>query len=174
LSTTDFNLWSLQNIAFGDRNPEYLEGISYGNGHWVTVSPRHLIWSSSDGETWDDAFTTGMNFPGDRFYDVTFDGDSFWTCGASGALLQSKNIVDGGGERGPVRLSIRRGAPGSVVLVIDGRVDDEWDLMFSPVLPATSWELRNAVTLIEAPTEVTEPVGASGRGFYQLQESSGP
>jgi hypothetical protein len=174
LSTTDFGAWQEQQLTFQDRDPVILNGVAFAKGHWVIVGRQHSIWSSADGTTWTEAFTTGMSGSLDRYWDVTSDGESFWACGESGDLIQSEVIPDVSTPRGEARLELSHGAsPGSLTLVIEGQAGDDWDLVFSSDLSPGSGETRQSVTLGDVPTVLTEGLDSAGCGFYRLQAPSG-
>ena len=100
-------------------------------------------------------------------YDPNSDFGQFETLGFR---VVSLNAIGGGGDPdpGPVTLRVRQAATGSVVVRIEGTAGDEWELRFSPTLPATTWELRTTATLGAEPFEFTDPIVEGGQGFYVL------
>jgi hypothetical protein len=171
LSTTDFIDWNEQQIVFGGAAAEFLDDVIFAEGCWVIVARRHQFWSSDNGLDWVDAFTTGLALPGDRIWDLIFDGEAFLGCGESGTLIRSANLGSG---RGLVTLSIRKGVPGSVVVGVTGREGDDWDLYFTPDLSSANQVFRTTLTLGAGTFEFTDPTDLGGRGFYFLEEPPGP
>ena len=141
MTSTDMVNWSGQTIQFDGATYD-LRGVTFGGGHWIIVGSDQHIWSSTDGENWDEAFTTQLSDL--IFSDATFDGSSFWVVGSRGAIYQSAPLVT---MTAPT-LAIRKASnPGEVDLLIDGVAGQMWDLVYSDVLPAHSWDYLTTITL---------------------------
>jgi hypothetical protein len=168
ITTTDLVDWSEQQIRFGSNDPVRLEGVAHGAGQWVIVGRDHTIWSSTDGLVWEDAFTTQLDGSSFLFWEVTFDGSAFWVSGQDGIILQSESLS---GVTPPSFAILPGSNPLEVRLEIQGTAGQSWDLLHSPVLPATAWERLTTITLQSGTGIHIESIPAgTSEGYFQLRE----
>jgi hypothetical protein len=169
VTSVDLTTWAAQQIAFHGTTGLRLEGVTFGAGHWVIVGHNHHIWSSTSGEDWEPAFTTGLT--GDRaiLHDVAFDGQSFWVCGEEGMILQSQAV--GSGEA-PASLGLARtGNPREFLLTLHGMAGETYGLKYGTRWPPTSVISQATITLTNDvhPVLLKAPVPSATR-YYWLAE----
>jgi hypothetical protein len=172
VTTTDFQDWNEQVIAFGAKDPVWLEGVAFGAGHWIITGRDHSIWSSTDGLDWEDAFTTELTGSNTIFYKTVFDGSSFWTVGPEGVIYQSESLA--AALTPPVLAIERTASPDEYLLRIEGTAGQTWDLIHSPMFPATSWNTLQPVQLESGVhfETIQVPQGMS-EGYLRLREPQG-
>jgi hypothetical protein len=123
---------SVDGVTWTNASPsrnEPLNGVAYGNGRFVAVGDKGIIWSSQDGLLW----SSLQLVSGKALFDVQFNGSSFLAVGDSGTALlsadgvnwQDKSLTDA--NTTAIGVSFFKDTGGSGLTVLNGK----WTVMTS-------------------------------------------